>query len=326
MVMKAKGDMYEQVDVSVGWGDSLREFLLVKQSEGYKKDTLKNYRSALNKFMEYCIKNDCKSPENVSKAVLRAYITELQQKHSASYVNGIISKIRGFYFFLCSEDYMSEYNDPTIRVKFLKTPQKVIGVFNDDEVIQMIEAAGSQKNKFHAERDKLMFMIMADCGLRVNELVSLENDDVFTDKLFVSHGKGDKQRMIYLTPQVGKQLIKYQRVRDAYFKGKNIPKNKMLFRNFRGEHFRNDGVQKVVKRMAARCDIRPEVRPSPHTFRHWFAQSQVKNGVSIYTLSKLLGHSSINTTQIYLQGLTDEELLESAIKTSPLMNISKNRS
>lgn len=320
------GDVHEDIDLSVGWGDAFREFMLAKKSEGLKKGTLKNYDSTLNRFMEYCIANGCKKPESVNKTVLRSFLTKIQQDHSPNYVNNNLSRIRGFYFFLCSEDYIPEYADPTRRIKFLKHTKKVIGVFNDDEVIQMIEAAGSQKNKFHAERDKLMFMIMADCGLRVNELVSLENTDVFTDKLFIRHGKGDKQRLIYLTPQVGRQLLKYQRVRDAYFKNKNIPKNKMLFRNFRGEAIRNDGVQKVVKRMAARCDIRPEVRPSPHTFRHWFAQSQVKNGVSIYTLSKLLGHSSINTTQIYLQGLTDEELLESAIKTSPLLNISKNRS
>ncbi|MFC7056500.1 tyrosine-type recombinase/integrase [Enterococcus alcedinis] len=87
---------------------------------------------------------------------------------------------------------------------------------------------------------------------------------------------------------------------------------------------KNDGVQKVVKRIGLKCEIRATVRVSPHTFRHWFAQSQLKNGISIFTLSKLLGHESISTTQGYLVGLADDSLIQSAIATSPLLNI-KNK-
>lgn len=319
--MKAKADMHEEFNVSIQWGDSVREFMLTKESEGYKKETVKNYKTTLTRFRDHCIKQGCDAPDKVSKTILRLYLAELQETHSPNYVNGILSRVRSFYDFLCFEEHISENDDPTKRIKFVKTKKRIIVPFNDNEVLEMIQAAGAQKNKFYAERDKLIIMILADCGLRVKELVSLRDMDILTDKIFVNEGKGDKQRMVYLTPQVAKQVIRYKRVRKGYFDAKNIPESQWFFKNFRGEPMRNDGVQKMLKRIGSRCDIRPEVRISPHTFRHWFAQSQLKNGVSIFTLSKLLGHESINTTQVYLESITDDELINSAIKTSPLLNI-----
>lgn len=310
------------VELVINWSSSLKELLLVKTSEGFKKETIKNYKSGITRFSEYCFDKGVSSPGKVTRGLIRTYLTGLRDEgYSASYCNSQLSQMRVFYDFLVQEEYLSEYLDPTRRIKFMPSQQKLLVVFNDDEVSQLIREAGKQRNKFYAERDKLMVMIMADCGLRVNELTNLKDENVTTESIFVDMAKRRKQRLLYVTPPVAQQIIKYRRVRDAYFKAKHIPKNQMFFRNFRGENMRNDGVQKVIKRIGLKCDIRETVRVSPHTFRHWFAQSQLKNGISIFTLSKLLGHESLNTTQGYLKGLADETLIQSAIATSPLLNI-----
>jgi len=67
--------------------------------------------------------------------------------------------------------------------------------------------------------------------------------------------------------------------------------------------------------------VRKEIRCSPHTCRHYFAQAQLRNGLDVYSLSRLLGHENINITKRYLQGLKDEEVLELGVKSSPLMNL-----
>ncbi|WP_308618522.1 tyrosine-type recombinase/integrase [uncultured Enterococcus sp.] len=319
-----RSDEELDVEVVINWQSSLKELLLVKTSEGFKKETVKNYKTGINDFSSFCISEGIKEPSKVSRALLRHYLTGLKQKHHASYCNSRLSQIRVYYDFLIQEEYLTEYQDPTRRVKFMPKEQKLLVVFNDSEVQQMITEASNQKNKFHAERDKLMIMIMADCGLRVNELVNLKDKNVTTESIFVDKAKGRKQRMLYVTAPVAQQIIKYRRIRDGYFRAKHIPKNQMFFRNFRGESMKNDGVQKIVKRIGLKCNIRGSVRVSPHTFRHWFAQSQLNNGISIFTLSKLLGHESINTTQGYLRGLADESIIQSAITTSPLLNI-KNK-
>lgn len=315
------GDVEVNFEVEISWHSALKEFLLVKQSERLKPQTIRNYESTLSRFSEYCIEKGADTPAKVSKRLVRVFLAELSNKYRPGYINAVLSRLRGFYNFLCAEDYFPEYLDPTRRVKFVQKDQVMLVVFNDDEVNQLITVAGQQKNKFYATRDKLILMILADCGLRVHELCTLKNVDVTDSYIFIAEAKGNKQRMVYVTPTVAKQIVKYKRVRDAYFKHKEIPKNDWFFRNFRGEKMRNDGIQKLMKRLAQRCTIRPDVRVSPHTMRHWFAQSQLKNGVSIFTLSKLLGHSSINTTQVYLRGLADELIVQSAIETSPLLNM-----
>lgn len=323
MVMKSKADIEEVFDVNLSWNSTIQEYLIVRETEGLAKGTLQNVKSILHRFEDYCKGNSCASPAKVPKSLFRQYIRVLAAKYTNIYVNTHISKIRGFYAYLLDEEYLEESADPTSRSKLLPKQEKTLVVYNDQEVIELIAAAGNQRNKFHAERDKLILMILADCGLRVNELVNLQDDNVSTETIFVHKAKNYTQRLLYVTPEVGKQLLKYRRIRDSYFEHKGIDTENMLFLNFRGERLRNDGVQKLLKRLGKRVNLRSTVRNSPHTFRHWFAQSQLRNGVSIYTLSRLLGHKSINTTQEYLKGLADEQLIISAIKTSPLMNIKK---
>lgn len=323
MVMKAKADVVEEFNVSLTWNSTITEYLLVKETEGITKGTLKNIKSILYRYSDYCKEAGSKGPSDVPKTLFRQYIRVMSTKYSNVYVNTQISKIRGFYGYLLDEEYMEETDNPTLRSKFLPKEEKLLVIYNDAEVSELIFAAGNQKNKFHAERDKLILMILADCGLRVHELVSLLDDNVTTETIFIHKAKKYKQRLMYVTPEVAKQLLKYRRIRQAYFEHKGIATDNTLFLNFRGEKMRNDGVQKMMKRIAPQANIRPSVRNSPHTLRHWFAQSQLHNGVSIYTLSRLLGHESINTTQEYLKGLADEKLINSAIKTSPLMNLKK---
>jgi integrase/recombinase XerD len=80
-------------------------------------------------------------------------------------------------------------------------------------------------------------------------------------------------------------------------------------------------IDRVIKQAGKVAEVRSEIRVSAHTFRHWYAQTQLKNGLDIYSLSRVLGHESVNITRIYLQGVQDDEIIKSSIKTSPLMNL-----
>lgn len=322
--MRSYSDVPEEFEVSMSWPSAIKELLLFKKAEGYTEGTLKGYKSSMKLFSEYCVAKGYMSPANVPKRAIREFQADMNESHTVGYCNAHLSRIRAFYGFLCDEGDLPEYADPTRRLKMAEVLKKKLIIFNDEEVLQFIEAAGNQKNKFFAARDKLLIMMMADAGLRVREMVSLQDKEVTDEYIFVKKGKGNKQRMVYCSPAVAKEVIRYKRVRNAYFDSKNIPKNGMLFRNRNGGFLKNDGVQKMLKKLATVVDVRADVRVSPHTFRHYFAQSQLKNGCDILTLSRLLGHSNINTTQIYLEGLADEELVQSAISTSPLMNL-RNR-
>lgn len=314
----------ETLVVELSWASTLEELLLTKESENYTPGTIKNYRSGLTVFANFCMsKYHLMSPEGVTKKMVRDFILDLKKTHTAGYCNSRLSLIRSYFDFLVNEEYIEEWQDPTRRIKFMETDNKIIVPFSDDEVKGLIDAASRNKNAYMSARDKLMVMILADCGLRVNELVTLLDKNVNKDSIFVHKAKRRKQRLVYVTPPVARQIIKYRRIRDAYFESKGIKPHENFLRNRDGQPLKNDGVQKMLKKLALKCDIRPTVRVSPHTFRHFFAQSQLKNGIDIYSLSKLLGHDSINTTQEYLKGLADEQLVQNAIATSPLLNMKK---
>lgn len=324
-VKQADADVPEEITVTITWPAAIKERLLACEAEGYTKGTIKTVKSVLHTFQDYCVKNGCKYPTDVTRHHVRSYIAWLsEQSYAPRYINNHLSRIRGLYAYLVDEDYMRGGDDPTYKIKFLKTGKPLIVVYNTEEVKQLLEAASKQKNKYFAVRDTLIIMLMADCGLRVHEVANMESDWIIKDKLLVD-GKGNKQRMLYLTPKVLRQISKYQRVKEAYFsnKPKLAIKNDKFFKGRDGYPIKNDCVQKMLKRLAKSdyCNLRPEVRNSPHTLRHWFAQQQLLNGVDLLTLSRLLGHESIATTQSYLRGIADETLVESAVQTSPLNNM-----
>ena len=82
-----------------------------------------------------------------------------------------------------------------------------------------------------------------------------------------------------------------------------------------------EAMEHVFKQASAQADIRSEIRCSPHTARHYFAQTHLRNGLDVYSVSRLLGHENINITKRYLQSMQDSSIVEMAVKTSPLRNI-----
>lgn len=85
----------------------------------------------------------------------------------------------------------------------------------------------------------------------------------------------------------------------------------------RGKKLTVETLERIVKEAGERVGIRDGIRVSSHTCRHYYAQAQLKNGCDLYTVSKLLGHSKVETTKRYLQSMQDGELMEIAARTSP---------
>ncbi|MFW7403174.1 tyrosine-type recombinase/integrase [Vagococcus fluvialis] len=96
---------------------------------------------------------------------------------------------------------------------------------------------------------------------------------------------------------------------------------KHVFVTRKGNKYSVDMMERDVKRIAVHAGVRQEVRASPHTFRHYFTQSLVRYGTDIYTIERLIGHSSIKTTEVYLNSLVDEVVIKKGLSASPLMNL-----
>lgn len=117
-----------------------------------------------------------------------------------------------------------------------------------------------------------------------------------------------------------KVLLRYERVRKSYFEDKgNKPNNYFLSRT--GKPLTVDATENIVRKAGEEAKISDSIRCSPHTCRHWFAQTQLKNGLDIYSVSRLMGHNNIKITQRYLDSIRDNDILIRAVVTSPLMNL-----
>ena len=116
-------------------------------------------------------------------------------------------------------------------------------------------------------------------------------------------------------------LMKYRIARDNYFEMKNTTPQAYFFLSYRGKAMTQESVSKMMKQTAAAVNVRKDIRVSPHTCRHTFAHLQLKNGLDIYSLSRLLGHEHIGITQKYLNGIRDDEVLVAARQTGVLRNL-----
>ena len=166
---------------------------------------------------------------------------------------------------------------------------------------------------------KLILAIAFDTGARNTEMCDILEEDV-RDNVILLHGKGNKERHVPLTPYLKRAILKYRRIKEQYFADKIIPYKHLLLSRT-GHPMTKEAMEHIFKQAAAQTDVRTQIRCSPHTARHYFAQTHLRNGLDVYSVSRLLGHENINITKRYLQSMQDSSIVEMAVKTSPLRNI-----
>lgn len=128
-----------------------------------------------------------------------------------------------------------------------------------------------------------------------------------------------EERLVPISPSLGKILLKYKQKRWQYVKERY--EVEYYFLSQKGRKLTIETVENILRKCGDIARVRKEIRCSPHTCRHYYAQTQLKNGLDVYSVSRLLGHEDISITKRYLQSIQDEDVLKMAIKTSPLMNI-----
>lgn len=125
-----------------------------------------------------------------------------------------------------------------------------------------------------------------------------------------------------ISPVLKKNMIKYERMKEFYFKDKLLAHSN-YFVSYRSQPLTTEALLNIVKEAGERANVRKSIRCSPHTLRHYYAQKNLGMGNDIYSLSRLLGHTTVNITKIYLESIQDESIVEKGRMHSPLMNLHK---
>lgn len=254
----------------------------------------------------------------VRKYFLSAYPGLYKQltdmKLSEVYINRLQVCFKCYFAYCVQEGYITR--NPMDKIKKQKEPIKMIETFTNEEVCRMIKVY--KGSRFLDVRNQLIMVILFDRGLRNLEVCRLKMDDIRGTYINV-FGKGKKIRYVPITPVINKYLVRYLRVREEYIKDKIGYDKDYLLLSQKGKKLTVETLERIVREAGEKSNIRPGIRVSPHTCRHYYAQSQLKNGCDLYTVSKLLGHSKVETTKRYLQSMQDDDLMRLAAKTSPLM-------
>ncbi len=233
-----------------------------------------------------------------------AYLSRDRELNAASRAR-MITSLKGFYRYLTVKTKQLTV-DP---VQDLDTPklQKSLPHYLTLEESQRLLNAVDGKNK---ERDYCILCLFLNCGLRISEMVGLDLTDIRQDSLLI-HGKGNKQRVVYLNDACVEALNAWLAVR----KDIATTDKKAVFLSSRRKRISVDAVQVMVHKTLLRAGLDAS-HISPHKLRHTAATLMLQNGVDVRTLQELLGHESLNTTQIYTHIANAE--LKKAAAANPL--------
>lgn len=213
------------------------------------------------------------------------------------------SSVKSFFNYLCSKRHLLEHN----VCQELDMPKRAASLpkyLEEEECERLLAACDGQ----YAYRDYCILMLFLSCGLRISELVSLNTTDIYEDHLRVL-GKGNKERIIFFAEGCREAIDDYLFVRDE----EKLPEDSKnaLFISRDNRRISTRGVQKMVEKKLVAAGL-DSSRYSPHKLRHTAATLMLKNGVDTRALQEVLGHSNLNTTQIYTH-LDNAALHEAAI-------------
>lgn len=292
------------------------EFSFHCQCRSLSAKTITNYTKQIDYLLRYLNQEYAISHiEDVESRHIKAFLLNMSRMgRTANYVNDLLKAFKVFFRYAFNEGYTPSLL--TEKIHNMKKPKVIIRTFSEQELKRM--STYYQGHDYLTIRNKVIMLLLIDTGIRLSELTTLTAAQIKHDYIII-HGKGNKERVAPKSPLLGKWLIKYLAVRESYFAYRVVPENIFLSKN--AKPLTNTMIDHIVKEAGQACGISPDVRVSAHTFRHTYAQFQLKAGVDLYSLSRLLGHESISITQTYLNGMRDREVLDQARNTSPLMNI-----
>jgi site-specific recombinase XerD len=259
-----------------------RRFLKRRNCSRY---TLRNYMSTLKGFVIWI----SEPIEQVSSRTVLAFIDHLLDKRlRAKTINCYLDGIRGFYDYLIHEENIQIIN-PVKRGYVLKLSRPLPRYLRDEEIPRLFAVIDHT-------RDRAIFMLMLRCGLRVEEVaqLTLRALDLARSQLFVYHGKGGKDRVVYLSHDAQQALLEY-------LKARSFCRAKRLFLvdkgRGKGDPISVRGIQKRMEHYARQAGL----KVCCHQLRHTMATQLLNADADLVTIQDLLGHCRIKTTQRYCQ-------------------------
>src|SRR3989338_5243481 len=235
----------------------------------FSPKTIRSYMFAVEKFLEFS------KTKGLNQNAVKDYVASLLKKQNPSTVSQNLSAIEFFF---------SKVLNQNIKIPHPKRNNPIPVVLTMGEIKRLIEVTKNIKHR-------LIIKLLYGCGLRVSEVINLKKEDVdFNEGLIkIKLAKGRKDRFVNIPASLKKELESYC----------SLNNEEVLFPSSRGGKLTTATIRKIIKSSRRKAGIKKDIHP--HSLRHSFATHLLEQGTDLRIIQKLLGHSSIKTTQIYTQ-------------------------
>ncbi len=285
------------------------EFLdYIKFERKYSEHTLKSYKKDLEQFFKFLKLKGIEFLKDITRQSIKDFLMYLYSKnYSKKSMFRKLSTLKSFFKFLNRFGFSNE--DPTEFVSYPKLEEHFVEIIDEEDIEKIIEYIKERKD-WLGKRDLAIFEVLFATGMRNSELINLKWNDLSleTKNIFIRQAKGNKDRVVLLTDFAVKALKEYREVLKS--KGKL---KEWVFLNKNFNKLTDRGLRDIFKRYEKILGK----KLWPHKMRHSMATVLIKYGMSLRGVQELLGHSSINTTAIYLD-VTPDKLHKEYDKYFPL--------
>lgn len=279
--------------------DSFLDYLQYERN--YSEETIKSYREDLRQFEEFAREEIGDSaPSEVKDELVREWIVSLMDRgYTSTSINRKLSSLRSFYKFLLRKGEVAV--NPLQKITGPKNKKPLPAFLRESDMDRLLDEVDFGEG-FKGCRDHMIIEMFYATGVRLSELIGLDNKDVdFSSSLIKVTGKRNKQRLIPFGEELKIAMTEYVDVRneavpvrtDAFFVREN------------GERLSRSIVENLVKRNLSK--VVTLKKRSPHVLRHTFATTMLNHDAELGAIKELLGHESLATTEVYTH-TTFEEL------------------
>lgn len=268
--------------------------LFLTVEKGLSPTTIEAYQTDLKQYQTFIESMKISDIKMITSDIIIKFLKQLSDDgKSKKTIGRMQSTLKNFHQFLMNER-VTEHN-PTVKLAAIKQDKMIPEYLTVEEMNHLLETPDQTPS---GKRDQLIMEVLYACGLRVSELIELTVEDLNLEMGFIKvTGKGSKERIVPVTNFVSRLISEYI-ASERLTLLKELNTNQLFLTN-RGKGFTRQGLWKMIKKYALISGINKSI--TPHTFRHSFATHLIENGADLRAVQELLGHTDINTTQIYTQ-------------------------
>lgn len=282
--------------------DVLDYFLSSKQVQNCTPRTIEYYKANLGVFQKHY------PLMKANQFQVTAFLALKSKEVSPSTLHIYWRVLRTFYRWCDSQQLR---DNPMDKVPKPRIPHKVIPVFTPDDLNRLLDHCGT--TEYLKARNYAILLLMLDTAIRLSEVTAMDLNDIdWTNSTIKIHGKGRKERYVQFSTDTALALKKY-----LLYHPRELD---CVWLSEEGKALKPNAIKLLFQRLKERAGI-TDVRCSPHTMRHSSACMFLDNGGSIQDLQQLLGHSSLKSTEIYIETVRQKHALSAHTTASPVAHL-----